>query len=62
MKYREFTAKESSQHSEPPALGHSPFKATSADPLLQAGQITLFRHINNTINMLPIPHQIIKFE
>ena len=45
-----------------PGIGHSPFKATSADPLLQAAQITLFRHINNIINMLPVPHQVVNYK
>ena len=32
------------------------------DPLLQAAQMTLFRHVNSIINMLPIPHRIINYE
>ncbi|XP_033756060.1 huntingtin-like [Pecten maximus] len=31
------------------------------DPLLQAAQLTLIRHINNIINMLPTPHQVVKY-
>ncbi|XP_060084449.1 huntingtin-like [Ylistrum balloti] len=31
------------------------------DPLLQAAQLTLIRHVNNIINMLPTPHQVIKY-
>ena len=27
------------------------------DPLFQASQLTLIRHINNIINQLPVPHQ-----
>ena len=33
----------------------------SLDALLQAVQLTLIRHINNVVNMLPIPHQVIVF-
>ena len=29
------------------------------DPLFQASQLTLIRHINNIINQLPVPHQIL---
>lgn len=32
------------------------------DALLQASQITVFRHINNIINMLPMPHEVINFD
>lgn len=31
------------------------------DPLFQAAQLTMFRHINNVINMLPVPHQLLVF-
>ena len=31
------------------------------DPLFQASQLTLMRHINNIINILPVPHQIVNF-
>ncbi|CAH1783183.1 unnamed protein product [Owenia fusiformis] len=31
----------------------------SMDPLLQASQLTLFRHLNNIINMLPVPHKVL---
>ncbi|KAK3589444.1 hypothetical protein CHS0354_020780 [Potamilus streckersoni] len=41
----------------------SPLGDTSAertfDVLFQAAQLTLLRHINNIINMLPVPHQIL---
>ncbi|XP_064630020.1 huntingtin-like [Lineus longissimus] len=33
----------------------------SLDALLQAVQLTLIRHINNVVNMLPIPHQVIVY-
>ncbi|XP_071090376.1 huntingtin-like isoform X1 [Haliotis cracherodii] len=33
----------------------------SLDTLFQAAQLTLFRHINNIINHLPIPHQNLNF-
>ena len=64
IKYREIMAKETSiQTGEIQGMmANSPFKATSADPLLQAAQITLFRHINNIINMLPIPHQVANYK
>ncbi|XP_077992227.1 huntingtin-like [Glandiceps talaboti] len=29
------------------------------DPLLQAAQLTLLRHINNIVNMLPTPHEVL---
>ncbi|CAG2221231.1 HD [Mytilus edulis] len=32
------------------------------DPLFQAAQLTLNRHFNNIVNLLPIPHQILTFE
>lgn len=28
------------------------------EPLFQAAQLMLFRHINSVINMLPVPHQV----
>lgn len=31
------------------------------DPLLQATQITVLRHINNIINQLPVPHEVINY-
>ena len=31
------------------------------DPLFQASQLTLNRHINNIINQLPVPHQKLNF-
>ncbi|XP_060568114.1 huntingtin-like isoform X3 [Ruditapes philippinarum] len=31
------------------------------DPLFQASQLTLMRHINNIVNMLPVPHEIVNF-
>ncbi|XP_070540509.1 huntingtin-like isoform X2 [Ptychodera flava] len=34
-------------------------QATRADPLLQAAQLTLLRHISNIVNMLPTPHQVL---
>ncbi|KAL8615828.1 hypothetical protein ACOMHN_048536 [Nucella lapillus] len=33
----------------------------SLDPLFQAAQLTMFRHINNVINHLPVPHQCLNF-
>lgn len=33
----------------------------SLDPLFQAAQLTMFRHINNVINHLPVPHQCLAF-
>ena len=33
----------------------------SLDPLFQAAQLTMFRHINNVINHLPVPHQCLHF-
>ena len=38
---------------------NSPSRGRSLDPLLQAAQLTLFRHINNIINQIPVPHQIL---
>lgn len=32
------------------------------DPLLQAAQITLCRHINVVTNSLPLPHRLIDFD
>lgn len=32
------------------------------DSLFQAAQLTLNRHFNNIVNLLPIPHQILTFE
>ncbi|XP_052100645.1 huntingtin-like [Mytilus californianus] len=32
------------------------------DPLFQAAQLTLNRHFNNIVNLLPIPHQVLTFE
>ncbi|KAL3864910.1 hypothetical protein ACJMK2_006556 [Sinanodonta woodiana] len=44
-------------------LDTSPLGDVSAertfDVLFQAAQLTLLRHINNIINMLPVPHQIL---
>lgn len=31
------------------------------DPLFQASQLTLMRHINNIVNLLPVPHEIVNF-
>ena len=31
---------------------------TGSNSVLQAAQITLFRHINSIINALPVPHQV----
>ena len=31
------------------------------DPLFKASQLTLMRHINNIINLLPVPHEIVNF-
>lgn len=31
------------------------------DPLFQASQLTLMRHMNNIVNMLPVPHEIVNF-
>ena len=39
-------------------IGNSPARDRAVDPLLQASQITLFRHLNNICNMLPVPHQV----
>ncbi|XP_076466851.1 LOW QUALITY PROTEIN: huntingtin-like [Babylonia areolata] len=33
----------------------------SLDPLFQAAQLTMFRHVNNVINHLPVPHQCLNF-
>jgi hypothetical protein len=33
----------------------------SLDALLQAVQLTLIRHINNVVNMLPVPHRVITY-
>ena len=32
------------------------------DPLYQASQLTLIRHINNIVNQMPIPHQMLTHE
>ncbi len=40
---------------------NSPSREKALDPLLQAAQLTLLRHINNLINMLPVPHQLIAY-
>lgn len=49
-----------------PTAGHtvspSRLPEQTLNPLLQAGQITLFRHINSIINMLPMPHEVINFD
>ena len=37
----------------------SPSRGRGLDPLLQAAQITLLRHINNIINLLPVPHRVL---
>jgi huntingtin len=42
--------------------GTSPSHGQTLDPLFRAAQITMFRHINSIINMLPVPHQVINFE
>lgn len=34
-------------------IGNSPARNHAIDPLLQAAQMTLFRHLNNIVNMLP---------
>lgn len=34
----------------------------TVDALLQASQMTVFRHINNIINMLPMPHEVVNFD
>ncbi|KAL4231691.1 hypothetical protein ACF0H5_009269 [Mactra antiquata] len=31
------------------------------NPLFQASQLTLMRHINNIVNQLPVPHEIVNF-
>lgn len=40
--------------------GSSPTEP-SLDPLFQAAQLTMFRHINNVINHLPLPHHCLTF-
>lgn len=32
------------------------------DPLFKAAQLTLMRHMNNIINLLPCPHQVILYD
>ncbi|ELT98253.1 hypothetical protein CAPTEDRAFT_220329 [Capitella teleta] len=42
--------------------GTSPTHMQSLDPLFRAAQITMFRHINGIINLLPVPHQVLSFD
>ena len=43
--------------------GQSPESPTepAPDPLFQASQLTMLRHMNNVINHLPVPHQLMDF-
>ncbi|XP_052771519.1 huntingtin-like isoform X2 [Mya arenaria] len=49
-----------SRESEAPATGNQQVEWT-LDPLFQASQLTLMRHISNLINLLPVPHEILNF-
>ncbi|KAH9487495.1 hypothetical protein Btru_075739 [Bulinus truncatus] len=40
---------------------YSSTREPTLDPLFQASQLTLFRHINNVVIQLPIPHQCLVF-
>ncbi|XP_013398873.1 huntingtin [Lingula anatina] len=42
-------------------LTESTEDSDSLHPVLQASQLTLLRHINNIINMLPVPHQVLSY-
>lgn len=48
-------------HNLSPPPPPSPSRGRGLDPLLQAAQITLLRHINNIINLLPVPHRILVY-
>ena len=39
----------------------SPMHEHYTHALYQSAQVTLFRHMNNIINMLPVPHQVIEY-
>ncbi|XP_053407184.1 huntingtin-like isoform X2 [Mercenaria mercenaria] len=54
------TLQKYSRESDIPSTGnHS--NEWMLDPLFQASQLTLMRHINNIVNMLPVPHEIMNF-
>lgn len=55
------TIQRHSREAENPSSPDGAHVSWMFDPLFQASQLTLIRHINNIINQLPVPHQILCF-